>query len=42
MSTWSELVEVAVEEVGEAAREEERVEQEQQVAGLNAGLCSPG
>lgn len=33
---------VEVEEVGEVAREEERVGEEQQVADHDADLCSPG
>lgn len=37
----SELVEVAEEEEG-AEAQEEQVEEEQQVAGPNAGPCSPG
>lgn len=42
MTTWSESVEAAEEVEGEVAREEEQVEEEQQAAGPNAGLCSPG
>lgn len=41
-SMWSELVEAAEEEEGEEARGEEQVEEEQQVAGPNAGPCSLG
>lgn len=42
MTMWSESVEAAEEAEGEVAREEEQVEEEQQVAGPNAGPCSPG
>lgn len=42
MTTWSELVEAAEEEAGEVAREKEQAEEEQQVAGPDAGPCSPG
>lgn len=44
--TWrllpSELVEVEEEEVGEVAQEEEKVEEEQEVADHDAGPYSPG
>lgn len=39
---WSESGEAAAEEEGEEAREEEQVVEERQVAGPNAGPCSPG
>lgn len=38
----SESVEVAEEEEGVEAQEEEQVEEERPVAGPNAGLCSLG
>lgn len=43
MLTWSELVGAEEEEEeGEEAREKEPAEEEQRVAGPNAGPCSPG
>lgn len=38
---WTELVEAAAEEAGEAALEEEQVEVGRRAAGPNAGPCSP-
>lgn len=42
MMSCSELAEAVAEEAGEVAQEEEQVEGEQQVAGPDAGPCSPG